>query len=524
MGDESGIEEAKFLLDEWLDGPMAGPWDAIINLSFSPSSSYLTDLLARENTKTTGYRRQSDGFLAIPDDASAYFYAQVGPGKHNRIHLVDLFAMVADVELTDEDWRVEGLPPPTARSGVIMHLGASQSEKRLAIDTWREVVEAVTRMESVFLVGSADERVLSEKLAGIPGVTDLVGKTRLFDLFATLQSARLLVGADSAPIHMAALVNTPVLNLSFDSVSYWETGPLSVDGFVLHAKAASDLRAPAITEAIGGILSGRQLPAIRRVPGPGPRFASSNPKANEFSWQLIQSLYMQADFPVLKEDSVTALAVQRLVETCELAEKQMIELQNNPQSREAVQILSAVDQILCQIPRLAPTLSPLIRWFETERLRLPPASMTVTLTKTRALFSDLFAICEALRQQPEPDLVGLRVEGLTRLDRMMEFVDPCSRAFRFHKLSTAEPLLESLLDHLSFFENHGLHHADGTNVEAVDKWTRAYDRYRLFLSRMIQAFEKRDYVLVADILEYDFPVCFAEWRSQLVKWRADVLP
>src|SRR4030067_2943794 len=69
------------VLEYFIEGLTGEKYDRIINLSFSPASSYLVDAIAGENALITGYTRQSDGFLKIPDDASRYFYAQVGTGK-----------------------------------------------------------------------------------------------------------------------------------------------------------------------------------------------------------------------------------------------------------------------------------------------------------------------------------------------------------------------------------------------------------------------------------------------------------
>ena len=65
LGGTNGTIESRFT--EWLT-PIGGEWDMIVNLSFSPASSYLTDLLRTQKTIVRGYTRHADGFLAIPDD------------------------------------------------------------------------------------------------------------------------------------------------------------------------------------------------------------------------------------------------------------------------------------------------------------------------------------------------------------------------------------------------------------------------------------------------------------------------
>ena len=148
--------------------PLRGlQFDLIVNLSFSPMSSYLADLLAPANCSIRGYCRMSDGHLRLPDDASAYFYAQVGIGRWNRYHITDIFAAVAGVELKDEDFA--WAPPQSSgpRRGVLVHLGASTLEKTYAPELWVQalcsLVKATT--ETVTLIGSPSEVALSETVA-----------------------------------------------------------------------------------------------------------------------------------------------------------------------------------------------------------------------------------------------------------------------------------------------------------------------------------------------------------------------
>ncbi|NJL25535.1 MAG: glycosyltransferase family 9 protein [Calothrix sp. SM1_5_4] len=93
-------------------------------------------------------------------------------------------------------------------------------------------------------IGSAGERALSETVARIAAadrVDNRVGQTDFAEVFSLLASSRLLIGADSAPVHMAALTATPVLNLSSATVNFWETGPLSAGSRVLFEERLPDI-------------------------------------------------------------------------------------------------------------------------------------------------------------------------------------------------------------------------------------------------------------------------------------------
>lgn len=88
------VKASHDLVGKFVDSLKAEKYDWILNFSFSPLSSYLTHAIAdnRSDVRLSGYSRTSDGFLAIPDDMSAYFYAQVGINKPNRFHLAEIFA------------------------------------------------------------------------------------------------------------------------------------------------------------------------------------------------------------------------------------------------------------------------------------------------------------------------------------------------------------------------------------------------------------------------------------------------
>jgi heptosyltransferase-3 len=191
-------------------------FDQIINLSFSPMSSYLTDWLTEENTSVRGYTRHSDGYLHIPDDTSAYFYAQVGVGRSNRYHLTELFAAVAGVDLCPADFPQATSDP---RQGIAVHLGASTEEKSYPGELWLKVLRQLDQAskETIHLIGAKEEEALSATLVRELASSKLrnwVGQTTWAQTHQLVQTVRLLIGADSAPIHLASLYDTPTLNLS----------------------------------------------------------------------------------------------------------------------------------------------------------------------------------------------------------------------------------------------------------------------------------------------------------------------
>ncbi|MCM2281822.1 MAG: glycosyltransferase family 9 protein [Bdellovibrionaceae bacterium] len=378
-------------------------FERIINLSFSPFSSRLVYALAEAGVEVRGYTRHEDGFLQIPDDASAYFFAQVGPDRVNRVHVTELFAQVAGVELVDEDWTRPAhfeLQPVletdlftalnSARRPVLVHLGASQSDKVYGTHKWLQVISGfLERIDApVVLIGSADERELAKAVrASASGreAIDLVGRTRLRDVFALMSRAQLAIGGDSAPVHIAALTGTPFLNLSFRTVSFWETGPKSPGSRILAFETADDLPSDLVIQEAVAMLNGvggdaRAIHVTSRLePLSAPREI-----ATSVGWEWLQAIYMGQPFPG-PDSELCVQGLFRLSEANALALEQLAILERRSGDRVALSILDRFDEIIEAIARMVPTLGILVRWFQTERVRLGPMADQELLTRTIAL-------------------------------------------------------------------------------------------------------------------------------------------
>src|SRR5690606_22623331 len=59
------VEESLKRVDAFLQNLRAENYDRILNLSFSPASSFLVDAITNLQTEVSGYTRHRDGFLAI---------------------------------------------------------------------------------------------------------------------------------------------------------------------------------------------------------------------------------------------------------------------------------------------------------------------------------------------------------------------------------------------------------------------------------------------------------------------------
>lgn len=393
------IDLSMNLLNTVVDDLCEENFDKIINLSFSPFSSYLVSEITGLTTEVKGYTRTTDGFLAIPDDGSAYVYAQVGVGKPNRVHLSDLFAFVSDVQLEERDWRVAdvrmtselvaSVPP----NPIVVHIGASDPAKTFSWSKWRAIVKglAATQARPVVLIGAAEEYDLAVNVsAGIEGNApiNLVGQTTLDEVFRLVQRAQLLIGGDSAPIHIASLTGTPALNISFPMVSFWETGPRSAKSRIIAVSADGCEPSIIVDEAIG-ILDNKStlFPAVR-VAGPTYPYIETKPMPDVFAWDLVRALYMSEDFPPAPNE-IFLLGLKRLSEVASLAREQLQTLRGNAANSSARSILDRAVEVIEKIEEMVPDVAPLVRWFKTELIRIGPMPVAALIEATDVIYARL---------------------------------------------------------------------------------------------------------------------------------------
>ncbi|MCB0357306.1 MAG: glycosyltransferase family 9 protein, partial [Bdellovibrionales bacterium] len=270
------------VLDENVDGSLKAlnefcsdiahkGYDQVINLSFSPFSSYLVaSISTATDVEIKGYTRYSDGYLCIPDDVSAYFYAQVGIDKANRVHLSQIFSGVAGIDLVAEDWSCQ-MATQNFNSTlekfklkeseyIILQAGASQIEKTYGADKWAQVLNHLSKVSDIkiVLVGAKDEESLIAEIclkSNNINIVELCGKTSISELFHLVYAAQLAVSGDSLLVHLASLANTRTLNVSMNTVNFWETGPLAKKSRIVFGDTRDDIASDRVAAEIESMLS-----------------------------------------------------------------------------------------------------------------------------------------------------------------------------------------------------------------------------------------------------------------------------
>ncbi|HEX8961906.1 MAG TPA: glycosyltransferase family 9 protein [Rhodocyclaceae bacterium] len=130
----------------------------------------------------------------------------------------------AEVEAAARKLRAAGVEPLQPR--IVLHPGASAASRRYPVERFGEAlrlfVEARAAMQrhdgyQLVLTGSAQEadlcEALRQQLAGVCNPVSLAGALTLGELGAVIATASLLISNNTGPVHIAAALGTPVVDV-----------------------------------------------------------------------------------------------------------------------------------------------------------------------------------------------------------------------------------------------------------------------------------------------------------------------
>jgi lipopolysaccharide heptosyltransferase II len=101
---------------------------------------------------------------------------------------------------------------------MVAHCGATAPSRRYAPERYAEALRLLAgRAGTVILTGDTSEQALTQHVsqlcAGLVPVVDVAGKLTLGELACLIEQATLLLSNNSGPVHVAAAVGTPVVDL-----------------------------------------------------------------------------------------------------------------------------------------------------------------------------------------------------------------------------------------------------------------------------------------------------------------------
>lgn len=396
-------------------------YDQIINLSFSPLSSYITNFITSKKTLVKGYTRNTDGTLSIPDDASAFFYAQVGVGRSNRLHLTKIFSAICEVDIVDEDWSIDSHLIDKSRAYAeglklkkfcVLHIAGSTADKSLPVAVIRQIISETLLFwdgEIVLVGGEADLEKSQNITNGIEQdrLINLVGKTSLRELIQLVEQSKLVIGADSCPMHIASLLNASCLLLTNESANFWETGPLGKESQVYAVQDWNNLNIEKINEYISAFLTGQDssLGFIELTAGLRDELESYNYLTDEtssFGWGLVKAIYFGENFPVLSDLSIFR-SLQDLRELSVLVCEQIETLVDPEKVDIAIKLIDSADELIDKIKSIHPSIRPLIEWFQTEKIRIQPGEISDLRQQTEKCYMGLNSVLD-IYLGPDPRL------------------------------------------------------------------------------------------------------------------------
>lgn len=392
---EDNLSASLNVIDQMIDHLSAEKYDMIINLTFSEASSYLTSLLQTTETQVAGYSRHSDGYIYLVDDVSRYFWAQVGPGGCNQIHIVDLMAGLAGVELSQDCFRKPNVPTSRTISDpyFVVHLAASENHKQLSVEFWKNILNSILQVKPdcyFVLIGSESEKEKSIQVmeAISHRAINRVGQTRLKEIFGLLEHSEGLLGADSAPMHMLPYVNQRGLCFSVGHVNAFETGPITDTSYIVRAPNENSWSFSQVQNVANLWAQKKEIELHTGIYKCGDHFPRvQTQEKDSFAWSLVKALYLGEPFPIAS-DIQFYQGVLRMFEASQVS-TQNLNKRHSIKTEFLTALLDRVDEILATISTDTPSLYPLFRWYQAEKTRIQPGTFE-QMTQDHLLIHQLF--------------------------------------------------------------------------------------------------------------------------------------
>jgi lipopolysaccharide heptosyltransferase II len=192
----------------------------------------------RQNTKEGNWLFNTQTIDAIPD-----FSLKLG----QYLNFADALGLPSDGVSFDlrlrpeEEQHIETLLAETPRPFAVFFLGSRWPSRFWFPQATAEVAQALQQeygMAVVLVGGQSEVGFAQEVCVATNGeLTNLSGKTTLRDLIGIFSRARLAMGPDSGPMHIAAATGIPVISL-WGATSPIRSAPWGSETFVLQGPAA----------------------------------------------------------------------------------------------------------------------------------------------------------------------------------------------------------------------------------------------------------------------------------------------
>lgn len=145
-----------------------------------------------------------------------------------NIHVADAYLNIAKaIDISELDKNLEplhikesdkqsALQRFPSKDFFLVHIGTSARavSRRWTFDQWSSLISRLSETNTVVLIGGDEETDIARSIL-LPrhNVTNLIGQLTLTQTAALMEGARLYIGLDTGPTHLAAAMGTPVVAL-----------------------------------------------------------------------------------------------------------------------------------------------------------------------------------------------------------------------------------------------------------------------------------------------------------------------
>lgn len=214
-------------------------YSLVINLSHRREAARLAGSLQCER-RVGPWASEADDWLHVQGGWQLYRASIAQNNRHNLFHWADLNAL--DLIPLRQMRRTAWPAPETRRTQerrIGLFVGASEPDKRPDPPFWARLAEKLLKLgfRPVFLGGKADYSLAAQAAAILKApALNLCGSFSIKELCLFIKELELLVVPDTGPMHIAAWMGVPVLNLSLGPVNAWETGPFAPGQYVMRRR------------------------------------------------------------------------------------------------------------------------------------------------------------------------------------------------------------------------------------------------------------------------------------------------
>lgn len=247
-GGQTSITDVYFYLDIFVARLTAEKFDMLINLSHSNLTAIMGRLLNIPDVR--GIASDGEGNKVINDPWLMYFSSLLSFRRYNTFNLVDIYQLGGGIIPKGRGLFIDSVQPEHVAAPLLAELGvaagdrligiqagASMKERRWPSSNFAKSADLLAHRwnAKVVLLGAAAEKYLVDEVSAVmesPHI-NLAGKTSLEQLIGVVKRCSVLVTNDTATMHIAAAVGTPIVAFFLVHAYGYETGPYCSNAILL---------------------------------------------------------------------------------------------------------------------------------------------------------------------------------------------------------------------------------------------------------------------------------------------------